>query len=258
MGSYDRNSTESPLLRLPAELRVRVWRHTLGGETIHIGVHDNVIKSCICQSPVSDADKASIIKSLDEPTWYDTHPEHHLKCQLAMRVPEKLRTDSAPCLSLGVLASCRQIHHEAALLPFKENIFHLGQEPIEWLGNLIFEQAHAITSVVMTSRCCSWADSVMKTEFEDMLRGLKTIVMFEGTVANWKYAELRGYIDGDGMPTSKEPILMLENMPIEKATVAVYRSDDPDYERQGANKAADNRWADEIERRLTAPSDGLS
>ncbi|KAK5711999.1 hypothetical protein LTR17_018138 [Elasticomyces elasticus] len=129
---YNRNATESALLNIPPEVRTRIWCYVLGGHTIHVdnceprhgfaghslAVHNGQsaatkVHNRMCQpredsiasgNEVSEA-AATIVKE-------DYHSKH-----------SKCWNTSKNRLGLRLLRVCRQVHQEAALLPYQENNF---------------------------------------------------------------------------------------------------------------------------------------
>lgn len=92
----EQNQTSSPLLRLPAEIRIKIWEHTLGGNRII-------------------------------PPWYvykSDQGQHQ-----GFPHPKKICLRAEPrenmVAFLSLLRVCRQAYHESRLLPFSCNIWEL-------------------------------------------------------------------------------------------------------------------------------------
>lgn len=124
--STARNATESPLLRLPPELRYRIYDLVFGSTPVHIRAAEN---------HEYDEDFRNYRLSVCE------HPREHVETprryaewvniSLRTRIPGctiREHDDGKPLSSLdanlGLLQACRQIHHEAALKPFTEIPFY--------------------------------------------------------------------------------------------------------------------------------------
>ncbi|KAK4899814.1 ATP synthase mitochondrial F1 complex assembly factor 2 [Elasticomyces elasticus] len=138
---YNRNATTSPLLKLPPEIRNRIWGFLFGGKTVHIeakyvqvtgGGRTSHLRSgvlhTVCQVPNDDEETARQItyhNGLDGTTQcFRTYGTRHRDCH--RRGDAKGAT-----LPLAVLRTCRQMHQEAALLPFQLNEFSFS-----WIVNL--------------------------------------------------------------------------------------------------------------------------
>jgi hypothetical protein len=131
-----RNCLESPLLRLPAELRERIWTFAFGNRTIHArrAVTNPKRKKvwCIsfdsCNEPFTDnevyafnLDEASAMK---DPRWREaitqaraTHTKvgSHSNC-----------TNLNNTFSLIVPTACKQLYYEAVPIAWKTSTFWLG------------------------------------------------------------------------------------------------------------------------------------
>lgn len=118
------NATESPLLRLPPELRCRIYDHLFTSTAIHIRSveHGDEIRSerhfklSLCETP-SD------------------HKEIPLRYAESFRTGYKVRYPGCSIeqshdkpvvpldIGLGLLGTCRQLYHEAVLKPFTQISF---------------------------------------------------------------------------------------------------------------------------------------
>lgn len=118
-----------PFLRLPSELRIKIYNQILGGRIIHIGgtAHqpytDSHISNGRCCSCVSRLDDQSCFakytgagKALVGKVPADRFSARHRDC---------FRYPVSHTLNLGFLSVCKQIHAEAASIVFEENIFTL-------------------------------------------------------------------------------------------------------------------------------------
>jgi hypothetical protein len=112
-----RNYQQSPLLRLPPELRNRIYELVLGGQEIRIvsskpngGTYPFAIKS----RPLTSQDK-----SINE-TTKDDDDEFEMLWELKEPIPPRWTT---PKHFLALTAPSWQLHNETALLPFGLNEF---------------------------------------------------------------------------------------------------------------------------------------
>lgn len=130
--SMNTNATQSPLLRLSAELRNRVYKLVLGGHDIHIG-YDRAGKELahsICVAPHrndSTGDDTS-----DNPTYKNANC--HGRCLVFAN--GACKSNRKVPVELSLLRVCKQIHEEAALLPFMLNTF-LFERPLVPLNSRI-------------------------------------------------------------------------------------------------------------------------
>ncbi|KAK5128828.1 hypothetical protein LTR85_000161 [Meristemomyces frigidus] len=154
------NSTQSPLLSLPPEIRNRIYGYVLGGQTIHVCVDSKWdwesktvkyrIGHSVCCSKVSDEEAAQAIRYADDLTDVPKFATRHEQCHLNIDKRDKRRH-----LHLSLLQICSQIHREAALVPFQDNTF-----TITWNGDssvffkrLVPRQLRAITSLNVYGQC---------------------------------------------------------------------------------------------------------
>ncbi|KAK4899744.1 Severe Depolymerization of Actin [Elasticomyces elasticus] len=86
-----------------------------------------------------------------------------------------------PHITLGLLQVCRQIHQEAALLPFTGNrfIFHSGGEMVDFMHSiLILPQARAIRSVTLVAGTGGFHANRVHRVLESKVRGLENLTIF--------------------------------------------------------------------------------
>lgn len=131
----------SPLLRLPGEIRNRIYKYALCGKHIAF-LHPLLYMS--------------------DDTCSRTSPPIHV------------RSNSVPKL-LRLTQICRQIHAETDLLVFKANEFRIGNELSfkTFVQSLSQRQLEAITTCVWPRRCETITDATIS-----QLTGLKRIVVW--------------------------------------------------------------------------------
>ena len=124
------NITQSRLLSPPPEIRNRVYKLVLGGNTIYITVPETrehrlaaerKLCVCICKANPDDAEVASVIRHCSEATDVGTYGGRHAGCSYHGVVSRDVER-----YSVALLQTCRQVHFEAALLPFQENTFSMS------------------------------------------------------------------------------------------------------------------------------------
>lgn len=111
------SNSETPLLRLPPEIRNRIWELGLGGKVIRV-IFVEKFKGRYAEERTTVA--------------RDTFPVHaHARLQV-----------------------CRQIYTETALIPFSHNAFHFDRvEAFDWARHLLPVQKSAIRELhIMTRR----------------------------------------------------------------------------------------------------------
>ena len=117
----------SPILRLPPEVRNRVYEFVLGGELLHIGVSWNTKDNraacrrttvTICKADVDDCEAAATIRASVDVREIPSYAKRHRKCKNIV-YGDRMQYSNITRL----LQTCRQIHEEAALLPFQANTF---------------------------------------------------------------------------------------------------------------------------------------
>ena len=150
--SSNENATESPLLRLPAEIRNRVYGYVLGGKTLHIIKYHKspskvVFRYNTCRLPEADSHQADCVRENgSENTSFDYIKYHEAQgCRFAGR--DRFNTGR---LDIQLLRVCRQIHREAALIPYTMNTFSFNEEHCifcPFLNGLMASQQRALRGV---------------------------------------------------------------------------------------------------------------
>jgi len=150
---YHENAAKSPLLRLPPEVRNRIWYFLFGGMTIHIKADSSrgPIAHAVCRSPLRDEDLAQIINRLQHQSISKTGLP-----RIRIRTPSAAHKNCTWSgfnhrLSLSALRACRQLHQEAALFPYQHNTFSFNslEYMIPFLNGLVLAQARAIEKITV-------------------------------------------------------------------------------------------------------------
>jgi len=159
---------------LPAEIRSRIYGYVLGGKVIHVRKPSELgTGPVLCVHPSappvrnwpSTKDSARIEEAPHQVLGYD---QPHQRCHESPLPLEQF--------SLGLLGVCRQIYHEAVLVPFPDNTFiddvRAGGPHLRiFLDRLVPIQVksinHLILNTTQMSRHCA-SDL-------DCLSGLKTL-----------------------------------------------------------------------------------
>ncbi|KAK5741470.1 hypothetical protein LTR17_003905 [Elasticomyces elasticus] len=201
---YNTNATSSPLLKLPPEIRNRIWGFLFGGKTVHVqgdyypqGRRRRLVRRrlvhMVCQVPNSDKEISEQItrhNELDGSTQcFQSYWDRHRHCYAGGATKKAT-------LPMAVLRTCRQIHQEAALLPFQLNEFSFSQleNLAPFLQSLFQAQARAIESLILQIYR-PYHTITLKNLIKSKLRGLKELTCFveicrgkntlEGSFSDW-------------------------------------------------------------------------
>ena len=168
-------------------MRNRIWHYALCGNVIHIngrlgykrtGIGTNY---AICRAKIDDKDVAAAIKAgygdkQDSDSTSKGYTPTHEQCTFCTWACKKDCEHSR--LPLSLLAACRQVHDEAALLPYTGNTFSLAIHSVEpFLKALVPAQAHAIERMILVVDREHHTKS-FKTLLRRKLKGLKDIICF--------------------------------------------------------------------------------
>ena len=141
MSSVQRNAKYSPLLRLPGEIRNKIWAFAMGGH--YIDVHEVVQFRTV------------------ESIWVRT----------GFRAQPNLGDKASQPSGFHLPEVCRQIYSETATLGYKLNTFILDLDgcgfSAKWVDSLLPAQTNAMTSVV--PKCVSF-ESYVASPYVESLR----------------------------------------------------------------------------------------
>ncbi|KAK3725492.1 hypothetical protein LTR37_000462 [Vermiconidia calcicola] len=146
------NASESPLLRLPPELRNRIYGYVLGGNILHVSRNGwSQITVTICRRPDLDAPRADAIREQGAEDVTFRYRNHHasLGCTLSFH-----KDNGARKLDVVLLQTCRHIHREAALLPHLLSTFAFDCDLMDFsvfTDTLIPSQRRAIRAVTLVT-----------------------------------------------------------------------------------------------------------
>lgn len=112
----ERNRAASPLLRLPPEVRNRIYEFVLGGHRIIVDYtpHDHEYTTQVEYTHNEHGAKKRI---------ETRRLRNHFGGGLKHRIVDDKRDRGSTTLHLGLLRVCRQVYEEAALLPYVLNSF---------------------------------------------------------------------------------------------------------------------------------------
>ncbi|KAK5726816.1 hypothetical protein LTR15_002705 [Elasticomyces elasticus] len=85
-----------------------------------------------------------------------------------------------PHITLGLLQVCRQIHQEAALIPFTSNHFIFGSAwgLVDFTRLILLNQARAIQNVTLVAGTASFHADRVHRVLESKVRGLENLTIF--------------------------------------------------------------------------------
>ncbi|CAF9942824.1 MAG: hypothetical protein ALECFALPRED_010096 [Alectoria fallacina] len=206
ISSTNHVASTSPLLKLPVELRDRIFRFVVGDQFIHVkwthrggcGSADPTLECdiglryAICVATVSENEVYEEFRSgynnippKDSPEYYtSTCEERHKECRLWDKygntpVIEEKREKKA--LDLSMLGASRQIYEEANLLLWSTNTFSF-EDPTsfeKFMSKLTFLQKRKLTKMHISIDWLSYRyeqwERVLKIRLLEKLKGLKTV-----------------------------------------------------------------------------------
>ncbi|KAK5173073.1 uncharacterized protein LTR77_003195 [Saxophila tyrrhenica] len=218
----ERNAQASPLLRLPAEVRNLIYEYVLCNLVVHISVRDAVdegrgcynvedyyddprrkpkpsdmmltFANIICQLSPNAQDKAYELSKQPNPaTSPVTYCLEHGPCYTNL---SRLKFSSTSCdvvtsshlrplqLSLSCLRTCRQIHHEAHLLPYTDNAFafHESETFNLFVRTLAPAQRAAINTIHIDGFI--WSRKLLKALHIPAIRSLTGLRTLHFTASN--------------------------------------------------------------------------
>ena len=136
---------ESPLLRLPAEIRNHIWSSLFCNSLIIVRLENDgsTLTHSVCQEVNNELQLVNSLKDAGNVQRW-AHEDIHQECRSSWNSEKRL----------DVLRACRQIHQEAALLPFSENSFCFtsGRALHIFLKATIPQQVRAIKSISIATQ----------------------------------------------------------------------------------------------------------
>lgn len=160
--SMDINKQYSPLLSFTPEIRNGIYEFTLGGADIHISCQFSTVNHSLCKVSLFGRNipqaKSRTRQRLARPGWVEQHAvcirnRHGFPPPLGTEVAHYRRR-----VDFSLLWTCKQIHQEAAVLPFTLNTFIFSD--VQDLHNvaryLPHSQKHALTSIALRISNGSW------------------------------------------------------------------------------------------------------
>ena len=119
--SIERNFHDSPLLKLPPEIRDKVWRYVLGDRLVHLR-YERLWKHHVCQNDGLESRDFEERTSESESYFVGPHESCQHHCKPRDRKAKAVCSDIER-LSLTVLRSCRQAYVESSHILGTTNTF---------------------------------------------------------------------------------------------------------------------------------------
>ena len=198
--STTRNMTQSPLLRLPGELRNKIFAYAVGGHIITV----------TRVPPYESSESSDDEDDLDSIRYEDDDSYERLEFRLATATQPKLPNHLAYYFNGGVISDgslqghgssrvssiftvgrvCRQIYTETALLQYKTNYFHFEVPGFTYVfvKQLTSEQLHAIPAISIGDGYLSQemfgSACFVTPELWRLFRGLRKVCLVPG-IMEW-------------------------------------------------------------------------
>jgi hypothetical protein len=170
---------------LPGEVRTKIWEYVAGEDGLHVTLRQRQEKTIkrktryrftvtLCRANIKDGEAATTIRNETHATEIASCAQRHKDCVTgSMVVPTQ--DANIRQYSVAWLQTCRQIHEEAALLPFTLNNFILSDlDDIHYFpARLMRTQRKQIHSITLGT------DTMYPTRKQaTMLEGLQQVTIF--------------------------------------------------------------------------------
>lgn len=211
------------------------------------------------------------IESDEAPEWFPDHLDRHFCSCFGDKAPGDKK--SAPSVWVLLLLVCRQMHQEAALLPFRQSTFLFHSSHVKrFLQRLVSAQAHAIEGLAVVMNILPSPPREIALEppafsataikfYRTKLTGLKELTIFVQVAEDCKDKPhfARSADTRDAWAAS---VMRFESLAAVSATVAVTNCKSPDFQEYFLDYICDEfptvtnetarTWAREMEQRLIA------
>jgi hypothetical protein len=175
LNSWERNQRLSPLLRLPPELRNRIYELVLDVGQIHVCFkrweHKARVRNGQRYYETSEGGFYCRILDRDQNPWRDRDPRPRKQHQ-------QPSDRSGPPRGMTLLSPvCRQLYHETALLPFRLNAWSF--DSLHTMDRYIMKEKRLPLAQRRAMRLL-YSQTVLPTPVEKYLGGLEVIVLESG------------------------------------------------------------------------------
>lgn len=275
---YNRNLQDSPLFGLPAEILNRIYRLVMGHNTVHVWAPDTErfdklqgyrqLYRSICVRKDTMVDEAEDMKQSDNKKLQRGYTVRHDRCQNTELCPsprkeyeDKEVGGVTGAMNLQLLAFCRKIHKDAALIPYRDNTFSFN-----WITDLEALAKQLIPCQLRTVQHLSFTYYLHRAPssvtFEKMLQkklhGLGSLICFVQFTPDFIVgASSCSFLMRTRMLVASESLLHFQRLAIKNVTVMAYHA--RGYSSNERVYSAGNRtmfneatrpWAQEMEKKL--------
>ncbi|KAF2831389.1 hypothetical protein CC86DRAFT_452454 [Ophiobolus disseminans] len=215
-----RNQLASPLLRLPAELRNKIYFHIFGGKYISIWFRFNeryeLENPVVCRGYISPLDAPGPVTSSRK----DPRPAH-------FEYHENKTIDGILSHTFALLKVCRQINIEACLLPLNLNVFNIPNMQVldRWIDTLGPKIA-AVRTVRMYHRTLKY----YKRENDEAMKRLRSFTglrRLEVWVEHDRVAEKLEVVECKNSQPSSTPLFTLRHTETTKPDMQTHQLTPP-------------------------------
>ena len=264
-GSIKVNAAQSPLLRLPGEIRDRIFRLVLGEKTVHIyQIFDGVFKVRRWSSNGRIYHRVCVASQSEDELY-----ENFSKCKSEKSTVDCAATRTSPfqqrhdnCysvalqLDLNLLSSCRQIYEEANFLLWTTNTFAFARPWAlrSFVDRLNFAQRKKLCSIHIDK---SWASAemdpwspIVTTTFMKKLGNLQKVQLTYWTRRRTPPYPNSVNIEGKH---AKDTMCSLKALPLKEVTVIISETRDDTYEERWSLTERQEK-AEDIRRQLLDPN----
>jgi len=207
------NAADSPLLRLPPEIRCRIYDYAFGSCLVHVNADRHQYTFANCSSP-QDCEAPLPQRRIQRISLYDDGPDGRSSTYEDCRKPVGRQNVGSCNIPVHMLQVCRQMYHEAALKPFTEASFHIVLVSEEcssslkrFRASLVPTQARAIAHL----RFSLLRDQFLSSAIASQFRGLKHVEIHIATYGMWPrwaddepLGQLQAFENGPGFQTLKK------------------------------------------------------
>lgn len=193
--SAAKNAADSRLLRLPPEIRCRIYDYAFGSCPVHVNASYSDYKFTNCSSP-QDCEVPLLQRRTQQVSFSGDPSDRVSESYEDCKNPLSHQKAGSRRIPVHMLQVCRQIYYEAALKPFTEASFHIvlvnknsSQGSKKFLRTLVPTQARAIAHLRISFLKDQFLSSAMLPPFS----GLKHVEIHIATDGsqNWIEEPLR-------------------------------------------------------------------
>ena len=251
------DALNSPFLRLPGELRDRIFRYVIGDQLIHLlscSTRSFIHTTCIATQSESRAyqefksSHQSVSKeNPEEPIPFQTR---HAHCkpwapkergeQLKWRNPDGAAQVPYPKLDLCIMRACKQTYVECSFLLWTTNTFSF-EDPLtlrRFVDKMNTVQKKQLTTIHIEKPWISHeSDGWSKLLNVTLLKKLSSLKTLHVTFFTSPWVFIKGYIRAPITSDDTEPTFAMKMLPLSNVTVVI-----ADYEKDYDEGMQSKRW----------------